>query len=195
VRFITDYRKLNENIIRKPWPIPHIMDLIHDIGTYTYVTALDLSMGYYHLKLSPQLSEMSTFMLDIGCYKYLRLPMGLSVSVDIFQRLMNSLFADLQFVHTYLDDILIVSDGSYEDHMEKVAIVLERMAKNGLQINARKSYWAVKTVEYLGYILTPRGVRPQPRKISAIMELDAPKTKRQLRHFIGMVNYYRFMWK
>jgi hypothetical protein len=72
VRIITDYRKLNKMILRRPWPMPHIMDMIQDIGTYTFVTALDLSMGYYHLLLSDELSMMSTFMVPGGLYRYLR---------------------------------------------------------------------------------------------------------------------------
>ena len=85
VRFITDYREANKCIRRKPWPMPHITVMIQDIGSYTYVTALDLSMGYYHFRLNDETSELSTFMLPFGLYKYRRLPMGLSISPDLFQ--------------------------------------------------------------------------------------------------------------
>jgi hypothetical protein len=70
VRFITDFRQLNKWIQRRPWPMPHISDLIQDIGRYKYVTAVDLSMGYYHFELDEELSEMTTFMLPWGLYKY-----------------------------------------------------------------------------------------------------------------------------
>ena len=70
VRFITDYCELNKSIRRKPWPMPHITDLIQDIGAYTYVAAIDLNMGYYHLRLSDELSDMSTFILPFGLFKY-----------------------------------------------------------------------------------------------------------------------------
>ena len=69
-RFITDYRELNKRIRRKPWPMPHITDLLQDVGQYKYVTALDLSMGYYHFRLNDELSDMSTFMLPFGIFKY-----------------------------------------------------------------------------------------------------------------------------
>ena len=94
-RFITDYRELNKRIRRKPWPMPHITDLLQDVGQYKYVTALDLSMGYYHFRLNDELSDMSTFMLPFGIFKYPRLPMGLSVSPDIFQEKMAKLFGDI----------------------------------------------------------------------------------------------------
>ena len=63
-----------------------------------------------------------------------------------------------------------------------------------LAVNARKSFWAVKEVDYLGFRLTPAGVMPQAKKVKAIMQMATPRTKRQLRRFIGLVNYYRFMW-
>jgi hypothetical protein len=81
------------------------MDIIQDIGTYTFVTTLDLSMGYYHLRLSEEASMMSTFMVPGGLYRYLRLPMGLNISPDIFQQHMMQLFGDLDFAKCYLDDI------------------------------------------------------------------------------------------
>ena len=190
-----DYRKLNAFVKRKPWPIPHIMDILQDIGPYKYVTALDLSMGYYHCKLSEATSELTTFMLDIGCYKYLRMPMGLNVSSDEFQKMMTQLFVDLSFVHAFIDDVIITSNGTYEDHINKVSQVLDRLATKNLQVNVLKSFWAVDTVEYLGFILMPEGIRPQPKKVEKMMAIETPKNRRQLRHFIGMVNFYRYMWK
>jgi transposase InsO family protein len=195
VRFLTDFRELNKRIKRRPWPMPHIVDLIQDIGNYKFVTAVDLSMGYYHFRLSERLSRMCTFMLPWGMYRYKRLPMGLKISPDFFQQKMNELFGDLPFVIAYLDDIAIFSDGTYEDHLAKLDIVLQRLEDHGLQVNGRKSHWAVEEVEYLGFILTPKGVRPQPKKIRAIQAMQPPKNRRQLRSLIGLVNYYRYMWK
>ena len=152
-------------------------------------------MGYYHFKLSEQLAEMCTFMLPFGMYRYKRLPMGLSISPDFFQKCMTQLFGDLPFVKCYLDDIAIFSNGTYEDHMEKVSIVLQHLKEKGLQINARKCFWAQQEVDYLGFVLTPGGVKPQVRKVDAIRRIQPPKTRKQLRRFIGMSNYYRYMWQ
>ena len=174
VRFITDYREVNKCIRRKPWPMPHINDMIQDIGTYKYVTALDLSMAYYHFRLSDELSEMSTFVLPFGLYKYKRLPMGLSVSPDTFQEKMAKLFADLSYMKVFLDDLLIFSNGTYEVHLEKVKQALARLETKNLAVNALKSYWAVKEVDYLGFRLTPEGVQPQARKVEAITRMERP---------------------
>jgi hypothetical protein len=113
IRFITDFQELNKAIVRHPWPMPHISDMLENIGKYTYATCLDLSMGYYHLRLSAAASELTTFMLPmLGCFRYKRLPMGLNISPDIFQRLMIELLSNLSFVNCYLDDVAIISDGS-----------------------------------------------------------------------------------
>ena len=195
VRFITDFRQLNKWIKRKPWPMPHISDLIQDIGKYKYVTAIDLSMGYYHFVLDEELSAMTTFMLPWGLYRYKRLPMGLNISPDIFQEKISKLFLDKPYARAYMDDLLIWSNGSYEDHLTKVKEVLQRLHEKNLAVNALKSFWAVEEVDYLGFRLTPNGVLPQPKKIKAMVNMARPKTKKQLRGFIGLVNYYRYMWR
>jgi hypothetical protein len=195
VRVITDYRELNKRIKRKPWPMPHITDMLQDIGQYTYVTAIDLSMGFYHFLLDQAAQDMSTFMVPFGLFKFRRLPMGLSVSPDIFQGAMARLFVDCPNVKVYMDDLLIFSHGSFEDHLEKVNEALDRLQKQGMAVNAEKSFWAVKEVDYLGFRLTQQGVKPQMKKVKAILNLKAPKNKRELRRFIGMINYYRFMWR
>ena len=150
IRFITDFRELNKWIERRPHPMPHIIDMLNDIGTYTYVTALDLSMGYYHFELDDKLKDLCTFMLPTGLYRYLRLPMGLNISPDLFQEKMEKLFCDMPNMKVYIDDLLIFSNGSYEDHLAKVKEALDRLHQKNMAVNAEKSFWAVREVDYLG---------------------------------------------
>ena len=99
------------------------------------------------------------------------------------------------FIRAYLDDILIITKGSYEDHLKKLAEVLKRLQEAGLQVNLPKSKIAVQELEYLGYWLTPKGIRPMANKVEAIKNLQAPKTVKQVRSFLGMVKYYKDMWQ
>lgn len=195
VRFITDFREVNKCIRRKPWPMPHIMDLIQDIGSYDYVTAIDLSMAFYHFELSPKASEMTTFMLPFGLFKYRRLAMGLSISPDVLQGHMARLFADQSHIKVYMDDLLVFTKGGYSNHLEAVDKALSRLETKNLAVNAQKTFWCVDKVDYLGFRLTKQGVLPQPKKVDAITGMRAPTNKTQVRRFIGMVNYYRYMWK
>ena len=90
-RFITDFRQLNARIKRTPFPIPKIQDLLQQLEGFTYATAIDLNMGYYHIKLDAESRKLCTIVLPWGKYEYTSLPMGLSNSPDIFQEKMNEL--------------------------------------------------------------------------------------------------------
>ena len=152
-------------------------------------------MGYYHIPLDEHSQKLCTTVLPWGKYQYQRLPMGIKNSPDIFQSIMSDLMGDLEYARTYLDDILITSDGTFEDHMEKLDTVLRRLARAGFRARVDKCFFAEAELEYLGYQLTREGVQPQPKKVEAILRIAPPKTKRQLRHFLGMVNFYRDVWK
>jgi transposase InsO family protein len=194
VRFISDFRELNKRIKRKPFPIPHIQDMLMNLEGFQYATSLDLNMGYYHIELSPYSRELCTIVLPFGKYEYQRLPMGLCNSPDIFQEKMSELMQGLEFVRTYIDDLLCLTKGTFEDHLEKIELVFKRLQAAGLRVNATKSFFARPELEYLGYWITRDGIQPVKEKVAAIMKLDEPKTRKELRSFIGIVNYYRDMW-
>ncbi len=107
---------------------------------------------------------------------------------------MGELFADLEFARAYIDDLLVISSGTFEDHLDKLEQVLKRLQEAGLKVNASKSFFAREELEYLGYWITQEGIKPLSKKVEAINNLAAPKTQKQVRAFIGMVNYYRDMW-
>jgi hypothetical protein len=97
LRSIADLRELNKRIRRKPFPIPKIQELLHKLKGFQYATSLDLNMGYCHIKLTPKSSSYCTVVLPWGKYEYLRLPMGLCNSPDIFQETMSELMQGLEF--------------------------------------------------------------------------------------------------
>jgi hypothetical protein len=92
VRILTDFRRLNAQIKRKPFPLPKISDLLRKLIKFKYATAIDLSMGYYyHIPLELEAQKVCTTILPWGKYQYKRLPMGVKTSPDIFQRIMYEL--------------------------------------------------------------------------------------------------------
>ena len=195
VRVLTDFRKLNEYIVRKPHPLPKIQDLLQQLEGFRYATAIDLSMGYYHIPLDKHSQGLCGTVMPWGVYKYKVLPMGICNAPDIFQSIMMRLLGDLDYVHVYIDDILITSSESYSDHINKLQQVLARLDKAGFRANVRKCTFASDRVEYLGYDISRNGIHPQPKKVEAILKMQPPTTKKQLRRFLGMVNYYRDMWR
>jgi hypothetical protein len=119
VHTISDFRELNKCIVRKPYPIPKISMTLQELEGFTYVTALDLNMGYYTIRLDPAVSKMCPIIFPWGKYSYMRLPMGFGGSADIFQAQMVDLLAPLKFVQAYIDDLLIIIRGILvDDHLK-----------------------------------------------------------------------------
>ncbi len=120
--------------------------------------------------------------------------MGIAGSLDIFQRKMSELMESLEYVRAYLDDLLCISKLSLEDHLENLEEVLRQLCNAGKKVNAAKSTFCALKIEYLGYVLTRDGIKPQSNKVQAILVIKPPTGVRQLRHFLGMVQYYRDLW-
>ncbi len=156
--------------------------------------ALDLNMGYYTIRLDPDASRICTIIFPWGKYSYKRLPMGIAGSPDIFQSKMLELMETLEYVQAYLDDLLCISRSSLEDHLEKLEDVLRHLRDAGLNVNAEKLTFCALEIEYLGYILTRDGIKPQSNKVQAIFVIQLPTNVKQLRHFLGMVQYYHDLW-
>jgi len=194
LRSLADLRELNKRIKRKPFPLPKINDMLQRLEGFFLATSLDLNMGYYHIELTPNSARLCTIVLPWGKYEYLRLPMGLCNSPDIFQEKMSELMVGLEFARAYIDDLLVVSKGDFATHLEHLEQVFTRLAEAGLKVNATKSHFCRDQLEYLGYLINRKGVRPTLKKVEAITNIAPPTTRKQLRSFIGMVNYYRDMW-
>ncbi len=181
VRMISDFRELNKQIVRKPYPSPKISTTLQELEGFTYATTLDLNMGYYTIRLDPTAIEMRTIIFPWGKYSYQRLPMGFAGLADIFQAEMGNLMATLEYVRAYIDDLLVITKGSLNDHLDKLKQVFIRLRDAGLKINATKSIFCAQEAEYLGYILTRGGIKPQPKKVQAILTLNPPNNVKELR--------------
>ena len=118
-------------------------------------------MGYYTIRLDPDASRICTIIFPWGKCSYKRLPMGRAGSPDIFQSKMSDLMMSLEYVRTYLDDLLTISKESLGTHLEMLRLVLIKLREAGLKVNANKSKFCALEIEYLGYILTREGIKPQ----------------------------------
>ena len=87
---------------------------------FKHATSLDLNLGYYHIKLPPDASKVCTIVLSWSKYEYCKLSIGLCSSSDIFQEKMNELFAGFKEVMAYIDHLLLITKGTYEEQLEKV---------------------------------------------------------------------------
>ncbi len=194
VRFVTDFRRLNKMIKRTPYPLPHIKDMLLKVSNFTYATALDLVMGYYNITLSDDAKKLCTITTPFGKYEYNRLPMGVSVAPDIFQERICQLFDEIESVRAFIDDLLVVTHGDFQDHIDQLDLVMTKLEEAGLKCKIDKCFFAQPEMEYLGYIITTEGVKPNPKKVQAILDMQRPTNKTEVRHFVGMVQYYRDLW-
>ncbi len=120
--------------------------------------------------------------------------MEIAGSPDIFQSKMLELMETIEYVWAYLDDLLWISGGSLEYHLKKLEWVLRRLCNAGLKVNTDKLTFCALEIEYLGYILTRDGIKPQSKKVQAIVTIQPPTNVKQFRQFLGMVQYYRDLW-
>jgi hypothetical protein len=119
--------------------------------------------------------------------------MGFGGSAGIFQAQIMDLMASLKFVQAYMDDLLIITRQTLDKHLQKMETVLTRLSDARLKVKVAKSSFCAHEIEYLGYVLTREGIKPQPKKVQAILALSPPNNVQELRHFLGMVQYYRDM--
>jgi hypothetical protein len=141
---------------------------------------LDLNMGYYHIELSPFSKYLCTIVMPLGKYKYQCLPMGLCNSPDIFQEHMYEIFSNLEYIHVYIDDLLVMSCSTFEEHLQRLELVFSPLSEAGLKVNANKSHFAVSEIQYRGYWITRNGIQPVPEKVEAIQCIAPPTTRKQV---------------
>ena len=196
LRFCVDYRALNSVTKVDTFPLPRIDDLLDQLGGSTYFTTLDLASGYWQIKMDPASREKTAFITNQGLFEFKVMPFGLCNAPAVFQRLMQRVLMGLNpaegpdFVSVYLDDVLVFSH-TLEDHLQHLCAVIERLRGAGLKLKPSKCHFIQKEVEYLGHVISPDGLKPNPGRVSAVKEYSAPSNVKEVRQFLGIASYYR----
>ena len=191
-RFCIDFRLINKITRKDSFPMPLVSDTLDALSGTQYFTTLDLKSGYWQIELDPSAREKTAFATHNGLYEFLVMPFGLTNSGASFQRLMGHILRGLEyrFALIYIDDIIIFSK-SIEEHLTHLEEVFRRLKAANVKLNPKKCCFAKQKVEYLGHVVTPDGVKPNPEKIRVVRDFPIPRNLKELRNFMGLANYYR----
>ena len=192
VRFCIDYRKLNSVTVKDSYPLPRIDESLDALGKAEWFTTLDLTSGYWQVPVHPSDMEKTAFVTPSGLFQFRVLPFGLTNAPATFQRLMECVVAGLHW-HTcllYHDDIIIYSP-DFDSHLCHLKEVLDRIAQAGLKLNPKKCHLFQKQVEYLGHVVSSKGISTNPEKIKAVKDWPQPQSLSELRSYLGLCSYYR----
>ena len=188
VRICIDPTDLNKAIKREHYPMSTIDDILTRMPHSKHFSVLDANMGYFQIRLSDESSGLTTFNTPFGRYKYLRMPMGIKSSSDVFQRKMTEIFGDIEGVEIVIDDVL-VHGATREEHDMRLRKVLQRAREANLKFNKSKCKIAASEVSYIGHKLTDQGVQPSDDKVQAIAKMRSPENKGEVETMLGMLAY------
>ena len=188
VRICIDPRPLNTALKREHYTLPVLDDILPSLTKATAFSICDLKDGYLHCPLDDDSSLLTTFATPWGRFKWTRLPFGLKVSSEIFQKRLNQALDGLDGVSCVADDIIIWGNDA-EEHDRRLHCLLKRCQDLGVVLNADKSKFYVKEVPFLGHIVTDTGLKADPSKVAAILDMRSPSNKDDVHRLRGMVNY------
>lgn len=192
LRLCVDYRGLNKITIKNRCPLPLIAESLERLAQAKIYTKLDVREAYHRIRIKEGDEWKTAFRTRYGHFEYTVMPFGLTNAPAQFQAYINQALAGLVDVSciVYLDDILIFSNNK-EDHIRHVREVLARLREFALFVKMEKCDWHTDHTEYLGYIISPAGVSIDPERVKTIQKWPMPATVRDVRVFIGFMNYYR----
>lgn len=191
-RLVIDYRKLNQKTISDRYPIPDTSTILANLGKMKYFTTIDLASGFHQIPLNNNDIEKTAFSVNNGKYEFVRLPFGLKNAPAIFQRVMDDVLHEHigKICYVYIDDIIIFGE-TLDEQIKNLKIILETLRKANFKIQPDKSEWLKSEVEFLGFIVSQKGLKPNPKKIESIQRYPEPTNLKELRAFLGLSGYYR----
>ena len=190
-RMITNFMYVNTLIEQNRWPIPSVRNVLEHLAGSRYFSVMDCKKGFWQIQITENSRNLTAFSCRGRLYEYKRFPQGMSVSPGVFQSVMMEIFGEMVFrgVIVFVDDLLVYSK-TKEEHFNLLKRIFNRLKLAGMKLSPEKSIFGVAEVEYLGYTINEKGYRPQKAKVDTILALDIPKTKTELKSFVGILNFY-----
>lgn len=188
VRLCCDYTKLNESVLRSHFPLPKIQHTLAQLGGSKYFSKLDATSGFYQIKLNKESQLLTTFITPYGRFFFKRLPFGISCAPEYFALNFSKILTGLEGVVYHMDDVLIHAS-SMEKHDEILIRVLSKLYSEGITLNPKKCVIGVKSIKYLGHLISEDGISVDPDRVEAIREFPIPENKTDVMRLLGMINF------
>ena len=191
-RFCVDYRALNDVTVKDAYPLPKISETLDSLSGAKWFSTLDLYSGYWQVGVENEDKPKTAFITRKGLFQFRVLPFGLCNAPATFERLMEVVLAGLQWdiCLIYLDDIITFGK-SFDEAVENLEKVLDRLRTAGLKLKPKKCELFSKSVSFLGHIISDDGVATEPEKIKAVQDWPVPIDQTEVRSFLGLCGYYR----
>ena len=193
LRFCIDLRRLNNRTVKDAYSLPRIESILDSLGGAQIFTTLDLKAGYWQVEMAEECKAYTAFTCGpLGFYECDTMPFGATNAPATFQRLMHDCLGDLNmnWCIVYLDDIIVFSD-TKEEHLKRLEAVFQKLMAAGLKLKPTKCFFFKDEIEYLGHVVSGKGISTNPKKIEAVTKWPTPKTVYDVRSFLGFVGYYR----
>lgn len=181
-RMVIDYRKINEKTVADRYPMPEISYVIDQLKGQAYFTTLDLASGFHRIRMRESDIEKTAFSINNGKYEFTRMPFVLKNAPAIFQRAIDDVLRDQigKICYVYINDVIVFGK-DLEEHLTNLNTVLKLLNEANLKIQLDKSEFLHSEIEFLGYIITSQGIKPNQKKIEVITKYPEPKTIKELR--------------
>ncbi|CAF2221060.1 unnamed protein product [Rotaria magnacalcarata] len=192
LRLAIDYRLLNNLTVKDSFPLPNLNDAVYNLHGSVFLSTLDLTRGYYNVPMDEDSIPLTAFSTSRSHWEFIRMPFGLCNAGATFQRLMNLVLRGFSWSQCicYIDDALILGS-TFEEHYNNLHDVLSCLSQHSLKIKPQKCYLFRKAVKFLGYEVSKNGIMPDRKNIEGITNFPRPTTVKNVRSFLGIVNFYR----
>ena len=190
VRFCVDFRKLNQVILFDPEPIPNPEDLFSKLTTGKFFSKIDLTKGYWQIPMSERSKNVTSFVTPEGEYRFLYMPFGLVVAPAVFTRMMRELFGNIPNVVSFIDDICCYNS-TWTEHLKTLEQVFQILQQANLAAKPVKCELGFSDLGFLGHRVGHGKLQTNQELLDKIQNCDKPKTKKEVRSFLGLVGFYR----